>query len=134
LQERYILHTNLTTIPSRETYDLVIIDGGANIGDCGYVGMTEMIFKNIETPRIYFEGVRRGQRKIVRKLLRDKLFWVSIMRIPFQFCGGSYYKGGTIMTCVKSHSKFRCWRKYFMNEVYEAQSLEPVFGRIKSPL
>jgi hypothetical protein len=128
-----ILHTDLRVSPVEKKYDLVIVDGGANKGDCGYPGMTADIFMQIDPKMTYFEGVRRGQRKIVRKIMRDRGYWLAIRRLPFQMHIDAYYKGGTLMTCIKNTSKFKSWKKYLFNEIYESQSLEIIFGKIKPP-
>ena len=58
-QDRYTLHTDLSTPPLRRTYDLVIVDGGVNRGDCGYPGMTQDIFQRIDPASIYFFPEKR---------------------------------------------------------------------------
>lgn len=130
---QFMLHTDLHTVPKRRAYDLVIVDGGANHGDCGYPGMTKDIFEKIEASVIYFEGVRWLQRKIVRSILRKQSTWVRIKRIPFQFCGDVFYKGATLMSCKKT-SKLWSWQKYVRNELFETRALEVIFGTLEPPL
>jgi hypothetical protein len=130
---RFTLHTDLHTPPRRDQYDVVIVDGGAVQGDCGYIGMTEDIFEKINAGIIYFEGVRGGQRKIVRRIMRRKGIPLTIKRIPFQYCAGSYYKGGTLMKCGR-RSVIKSWIKYILNEIQESRVLESIFGRIKPPV
>ncbi|MBI4992215.1 MAG: hypothetical protein HZB99_03285 [Candidatus Harrisonbacteria bacterium] len=133
LSERYTLLDDCTQSPPRIDYDLVIIDGGQGGYDCGYPGMTENIFTFVKPTFVYFEGVRRKQRRTTLRVLRNR-YTIKIYRIPFYFYQDRLYKGGTLMRCYVCNSFVKRWVNYILNTIYESQYTEKFFGRIKPPV
>ncbi len=126
--ERYTLLTSYEMQPPRTEYDLVIIDGAnGKKHDGGRKDVVFDFFSSICSKIIYFEGVRRPQRRYVREALRG-ICAIRIKRMSFE----GIHKGGTVYYCFNAFPLVR-EILYWWNTIRENPKIENYFGRIKPP-
>lgn len=99
-------------LPPKNSYDLVVVDGGAGDNSGGYLKGTQVLFTYLDNVRaVYIDGQRLGQRsQIMWALAKNHIF--RLIRVPNQIIDGKKHKGGTIILCKPNQSMLR-WINYF---------------------